>query len=469
MREFDCAPFFFAVHFVSLADMPRLERNKVINKSTITASPKTPQRPEEDPQCRHSRRHQARPYAAVVSGSLPRSVPFGDILVSEPVARALHSCGYDVPTPVQAGCIPPMLERRDVVGKARTGTGKTAAFGIPMAHTVDPALDKVQAIVLVPTRELAIQVSDELRRLCQFCGLRVATLYGGQPIQGQIEVLRQGTHIMVGTPGRVLDHLARRTLLLDGVRLAVVDEVDRMLDVGFAYDIERILRQVPSPHQTALFSATIPLFIERLIHRRLDDPVWVDVPEGEDIELKVEQVYYEVAKQDRLEGLEELLAKNGHGKQTIIFRRTQIGVDKLVSHLRRHGYGARGIHGGMAQAQRNRVMHDFRSGELNLLVATDVASRGLDIPSISHVINFDMPANVEEYVHRVGRTGRMGRDGTAITFVSEWDIDLLDDLRERVGHKLKREVLAIYCRNVARPCTVPLTSVPPVGLGVLVR
>ena len=362
-----------------------------------------------------------------------------------------------------------MLERRDVVGKARTGTGKTAAFGIPMAHTVDPALDKVQAIVLVPTRELAIQVSDELRRLCQFCGLRVATLYGGQPIQGQIEVLRQGTHIMVGTPGRVLDHLARRTLLLDGVRLAVVDEVDRMLDVGFAYDIERILRQVPSPHQTALFSATIPLFIERLIHRRLDDPVWVDVPEGEDIELKVEQVYYEVAKQDRLEGLEELLAKNGYGKQTIIFRRTQIGVDKLVSHLCRHGYGARGIHGGMAQARRNRVMHDFRSGELNLLVATDVASRGLDIPSISHVINFDMPANVEEYVHRVGRTGRMGRDGTAITFVSEWDIDLLDDLRERVGHKLKREVLAIYCRNVARPCTVPLTSVPPVGLGVLVR
>ena len=350
-----------------------------------------------------------------------------------------------------------MLELRDVVGKARTGTGKTAAFGIPMAHTVDPALDKVQAIVLVPTRELAMQVSDELRRLCQFRGLRVATLYGGQPIQGQIEVLRQGTHIMVGTPGRVLDHLARRTLLLDGVRLAVVDEVDRMLDVGFAYDIERILRQVPSPHQTALFSATIPLFIKRLIHRQLHDPVWVDVPEDEDIELKVEQVYYEVAAQDRVEGLEELLAKNGHGQQTLIFRRTQIGVDKLVSLLRRHGYGARGIHGGMAQTQRNRVMHDFRSGELNLLVATDVASRGLDIPSISHVINFDMPANVEEYVHRVGRTGRMGRDGTAITFVSEWDVDLLDDLREGVGHELKCRVLAIYsaARNLARPCTAP--------------
>jgi ATP-dependent RNA helicase DeaD len=351
-----------------------------------------------------------------------------------------------------------MLEHRDVVGKARTGTGKTAAFGIPMAHTVDPALDKVQAIVLVPTRELAIQVSDELRRLCQFCGLRIATLYGGQPIQGQIELLRQGTHIMVGTPGRVLDHLARRTLLLDGVRLAVIDEVDRMLDVGFAPDIERILRQIPSPHQTALFSATIPLFIKRLIHRHLDNPIWVDVPEDEDIELKVEQMYYEVAKQDRLEGLEELLGKNGHGKQTIIFRRTQTGVDKLVWQLRRHGYGAVGIHGGMAQAQRNRVMHNFRSGEINLLVATDVASRGLDIPSISHVINFDMPANVEEYVHRVGRTGRMGRSGTAITFVSELDLDLLDDLRERVGHGLKREILAIYCRNVAQPCRAPRAS-----------
>jgi len=362
----------------------------------------------------------------------------------------LHSCGYEVPTPVQAECIPPLLEGRDVVGKAHSGTGKTAAFGIPMAHTLDPALDKAQAIVLVPTRELAIQVSGELRRLCQFRGLRVATLYGGQPIQAQIEALRRGAHIVVGTPGRVLDHLARRTLLLDAVRLAVVDEVDQMLDVGFADDIERILRQTPSPHQTALFSATIPLFIQRLIHRQLDDPSWVLIPEDEDIELNIEQVYYEVAERDRLDGLEELLEKNGQGTQTIIFRRTQIGVDRLVSQLRRRGYGAHGIHGGITQAQRNAVMHDFRSGKLNLLVATNVASRGLDIPSISHVINFDMPANVEEYVHRIGRTGRMGRDGTAVTFVSEWDFDLLDDLRERIGHELKRETLAIYCRSVGR-------------------
>jgi len=430
--------------------MPGPERNKVITTFTPISSPKPPQHLGRKRHCRHSR--QQRPSSpATTSASQPRSVRFGDVLVSEPVARALHSCGYEVPTPIQAECIPLLLEGRDVVGKAQTGTGKTAAFGIPMAHTLDPTIDKVQAIVLVPTRELAIQVSGELRRLCQFCSLRVATLYGGQPIQVQIEALRRGAHIVVGTPGRVLDHLTRRTLILDDVRLAVVDEVDQMLDVGFADDIERILRQTPSPHQIALFSATIPIFIQRLIRRHFDDPAWVLISEDEDIELNIKQVYYEVAAQDRLDGLEELLQKNGQGTQTIIFRRTQTGVDRLVSQLRRRGYGAHGIHGGMTQSQRNGVMHNFRSGKISLLVATNVASRGLDVPSISRVINFDMPANVEEYVHRIGRTGRMGRNGTAITFVSEWDFDLLDELQERVGHELKRETLAIYRHGVTCP------------------
>ena len=421
------------------------ERNKVITTSGTVVTPNPSQRSERARRCRHSKRHRSKPSVTAASGPLPRSVPFGDILVSEPVARALHSCGYEVPTPVQSECILPLLEGRDVVGKARTGTGKTAAFGIPMAHTVDPALATPQAIVLAPTRELAIQVSAELGRLCQFRGLRVATLYGGQRIGRQIEALKQGAHIVVGTPGRVLDHLARRTLILDAVRLVVVDEVDRMLDVGFIDDIERILCQVPSSHQTAFFSATIPLFIQRLIRRHLRSPVWVHIPEGEDIELHVEQLYYEVAEQDRLIGLEELLKKNGQGVQTLIFRRTQVGVDRLVSRLRSRGYAVHGIHGGMTQSERNRVMGDFRSGKLKLLVATNLASRGLDIPSVSQVINFDMPENVDEYVHRIGRTGRMGRDGTAITFVTEWDIDLLDDLRQRIGHDLKRETLAMYC------------------------
>lgn len=380
----------------------------------------------------------------MVAASLPRNVHFGDIMVSEPAAQALHACGYETPTPVQAECIPPLLEGRDVVGKARTGTGKTAAFGVPMAHVIDPTLDKAQAIVLVPTRELAIQAAGELQRLCQFRGLRVATLYGGQSINTQIQALREGAQIVVGTPGRVLDHLGRRTLLMDSIRLAVVDEVDRMLDVGFAIDIERILRQTPSLRQTALFSATIPLFIQRLSQRHLHDPIWVNIPEDDDIETNVEQVYYEVAKQDKLDGLAELLKKNGRETQALIFRRTQVGVDRLVSQLRRRGYRANGIHGGMTQPHRNEVMNEFRSGNLHLLVATDVASRGLDIPSISHVINFDMPSNVEEYVHRTGRTGRMGRDGTAITFVSEWDFELLDELLQRIGQELKRETLAMY-------------------------
>jgi ATP-dependent RNA helicase DeaD len=299
--------------------MPGSERNEVITTSATVlpqVTPNPPQPSERARRWRHSRRHRPKPSATSASAPLPRSVHFGDILVSEPVARALHSCGYEVPTPVQAECILPLLEGRDVVGKARTGTGKTAAFGIPMAHTIDPALEKPQAIVLAPTRELAIQVSGELARLCQFRGLRVATLYGGQRIGAQIDALKQGAHIVVGTPGRVLDHLARRTLILDAVRLVVVDEVDRMLDVGFIFDIERILRQAPSPHQTAFFSATIPIFIQHLVRRHLHNPVWVHIPEDEDIELNVEQLYYEVAEQDRLSGLDELLKKNGQSVQT---------------------------------------------------------------------------------------------------------------------------------------------------------
>lgn len=338
----------------------------------------------------------------------------------------------------------PLLEGRDVVGKARTGTGKTAAFGIPIAHIVDASIRRPQAFVVVPTRELAVQAAGEMARVCQFSGLKVVTLYGGQGIRGQIQKLEQGAQIVVGTPGRILDHLRRQTLVLDSIRLVVVDEVDRMFDVGFAEDIEHILRQMPTPHQTALFSATIPPAIRRLVHKHLRNPVWIDISSDDDIELKVEQVYYEVAERDKLDGLLELLRKMGADAQILIFRRTQIGVDRLVSHLRRRRYEATGIHGGMTQSQRNAVMQSFRSGELRILIATDLASRGLDIPSISHVINFDMPSTVEEYTHRIGRTGRMGRDGIAITFVSESDLDFLDALQERAGEDLRREVLDIY-------------------------
>jgi ATP-dependent RNA helicase DeaD len=344
-----------------------------------------------------------------------------------------------------------MLEGKDLVGQAQTGTGKTAAFGIPLAETLDPAERHVQSVVLTPTRELAVQVSEELRSLSRYRELRVATIYGGQSVNRQIDALKRGAHIVVGTPGRILDHLGRRTLHLDRVRIAVLDEADEMLDIGFAPDIERILRFTPSSRQTVLFSATMPAAIRHMVSRHLKRPTWVRIGgEAEPVE-QVRQVYYEVASQDKNAGLEELLGR-GHSTgldrpddgQTLIFRRTQRGVERLVDYLRRRGASVRGIHGGLTQRQRDDVMGAFRAGHLKLLVATNLASRGLDIPAISRVINFDTPQNVEEYVHRIGRTSRMGRHGTAITLVGEWEFDDFAPIQRHVGDDLELRRLALY-------------------------
>ena len=380
-----------------------------------------------------------------------RDRQFGSLLVSRPVSSALQDLNYATPTPIQEQTIPAMLEGVDLVGQAQTGTGKTAAFGIPLAETLDPGERAVQSIVLTPTRELAIQVSDELRDLCRHRELRVVTVYGGQSMNRQLDALHEGAHIVVGTPGRVLDHLSRRTLRLDRVRTAVLDEADEMLDIGFADDIERILRFTPPTRQTALFSATMPNAIHCMVYRHLKDPKWVRVGgEAEPVD-QVRQVYYEVASQDKNSGLEELLdsrqpagldeASKG---QTLIFRRTQRGVERLVNYLRRRGTTVRGIHGGLTQGQREAAMNAFRSGRLQLLVATNVAARGLDIPAISRVINFDTPQNVEEYVHRIGRTSRMGRPGTAITFVGESELDEFDLIQRHIGDDLEQRRLALY-------------------------
>jgi ATP-dependent RNA helicase DeaD len=344
-----------------------------------------------------------------------------------------------------------MLQGEDLVGQAQTGTGKTAAFGIPLAETLDPEQRHVQSVVLTPTRELAIQVSEELRSLCRYRGLRVATVYGGQSINRQIDALQNGVHIVVGTPGRMLDHLGRRTLRLDRVRTAVLDEADEMLDIGFADDIERILRFTPSSRQTALFSATMPKAIHHMVYRHLKHPTWVRIGgEAEPVE-QVRQVYYEVASRDKNAGLEELLENgdstgldHGGAGQTLIFRRTQRGVERLVNYLRRRGASVRGIHGRLSQGQRDAVMSAFRAGRLELLVATNLAARGLDIPAISRVINFDTPQNVEEYVHRIGRTSRMGRPGTAITFVGESEFDDFEPIQRHLGADLKQGRLALY-------------------------
>ena len=389
--------------------------------------------------------------SALSSDDLTRDRPFGSLRVSQPVFSALQDLGYAAPTPIQEQTIPAMLEGEDFVGQAQTGTGKTAAFGIPLAETLDPGERHVQSVVLTPTRELAVQVSKELSSLCRYRGLGVVTVYGGQSMNRQLDALHKGPQIVVGTPGRILDHLGRRTLRLDRVRTAVLDEADEMLDIGFADDIERILRFTPPSRQTALFSATMPSPIRRMVNRHLKHPTWVRLGgEAEPVE-QVRQIYFQVAARDKNAGLVELL-ESGHspgvdqasGGQTLIFRRTQRGVERLVDYLRQRGSSVKGIHGSLSQRQRDAVMNAFRSGRLKLLVATNLAARGLDIPAISRVINFDTPQNVEEYVHRIGRTSRMGRPGTAITFVGEWELDDFEPIQRHMGDDLERGRLVRY-------------------------
>ncbi|MEE9285262.1 MAG: DEAD/DEAH box helicase [Dehalococcoidia bacterium] len=369
--------------------------------------------------------------------------------VSAPVAHALDDLNYVTPTPIQALAIPRMLQGGDLVSQAQTGTGKTAAFGIPLAETVDGRTNRVQAIVLVPTRELAQQVSAEISQIIKYRGLQVATLYGGQPIKRQLDDLARGVHIVVGTPGRIIDHLERRTLDLSDVRVAILDEADQMLDIGFFPDIRHILRQTPRSRQTALFTATLPTQIQRLIYSYLNDPEFVRVGQVEEPVDEVRQLFCEVAEQDKQAALLELLKTQDYD-QALIFRRTQIGVDRLASSMHRRGLAIEGIHGSMPQGRRDAVMRAFRKGELKLLVATNLASRGLDIPAVSSVISYDMPDNVEEYLHRIGRTARMGRPGTAVTFVAEWDFDAFEAIKKQVGEEnLERLDLSIYDKYFA--------------------
>lgn len=361
---------------------------------------------------------------------------FGPLPVSTSIDHALVDMGYKAPTTIQNRVIPLVRQGRDLVGQAQTGTGKTAAFGVPIVEAVNQRSMNPQALVLTPTRELALQVSDELSRIGTYKDFRVMAIYGGQPMQQQVNTLSKGVHAIVATPGRLMDHMHRKTLSLSNIRIAVLDEADNMLDIGFINDIEYILSHTPKNRQTLLFSATIPYPIRRLTKRYLKNPHWIRVGgESEPVE-QVYQVYYEVASQDRLVALREVLTEKV--SRALIFRRTKAGVDRLVYELKKDGHDVQGIHSNMSQVQRKQVMAKFRSKQLRLLVATNVAARGLDIPAVSHVINYDMPENLEEYVHRIGRTARMGRTGTAITFVSYvQDFELLDSLQEHLGNDLK--------------------------------
>lgn len=364
--------------------------------------------------------------------------------LSPEVRRAIAEMGYVEPTPVQSEVIPLLLSGRDVVGQSQTGTGKTAAFAVPIAERLSRECRRPQAIVLVPTRELAVQVAGEIERLSRYRGLRVLAAYGGEGMKRQTDALQRGAHVVVGTPGRVLDHIRRGNLRLDGIRVAVLDEADEMLDIGFAADMEAILRRTPRGRQTALFSATMPPFIQRMIRLYLRDPQMVSINPDERTVERVDQVFFEVAEDDKVKGFCELLESDPSFERLLVFRRTQRGVDRLAEALSRRGYPVKGIHGGMSQRERNQVMREFREGRLRILVATNVAARGLDIQDISHVVNFDIPQTVEEYVHRIGRTARAGKAGTAITFVAEWDFELFDAIQAAMGDRLRQKRLAMY-------------------------
>jgi ATP-dependent RNA helicase DeaD len=368
---------------------------------------------------------------------------FAAFELRSPVERALAEMGYTQPTPIQARAIPLLLDGKDVMAQAQTGTGKTAAFGVPIAHHIKESDRVAQVLILAPTRELASQISDELSRICAHLEVEIATIYGGARMGPQLDSLERGAQIIVGTPGRVLDHIRRGTLSLGTVGLVVLDEADRMLDMGFMPDVEQILRRTPRERQTALFSATMPLVIRIMARRYMHQPVLVAVKPEQVTADEVDQVYYEVAEQDKPYGLLEILRSEAT-ERVMVFRRTQAGVDRLASFLERQGIKCAPIHGSLSQSVRERTLERFRRGELQVLVATNVAARGLDIPEVTHVVNFDIPEETDSYIHRIGRTARMGRQGMAITFVGEWDREAFEGIRKVANGALREGQLEMY-------------------------
>jgi ATP-dependent RNA helicase DeaD len=346
-----------------------------------------------------------------------QAAAFRALNLSEPTMRAIIEAGFEAPTPIQEQSIPILMAGHDLIGQAQTGTGKTAAFALPIAELLDASQPHPQAIILLPTRELCIQVAQETHNLSKYCRLRVVPVYGGQPIDRQFRALSFGAHIVVGTPGRVLDHLRRGTLKLNNVKMVVLDEADEMLNMGFLEDVEEILKSAPEARQTALFSATMPPRIAALARTYLRDAQRVTIESKRRTVELVTQTYYEVPPSQKVEALTSILDMESPGS-TILFCRTRRDVDDLGESLQMRGYQAETLHGDMNQAARDRVMARFRSGVADLLIATDVAARGLDIDQVTHVINYDIPWDVEAYIHRIGRTGRAGRTGDAITLVS---------------------------------------------------
>ena len=356
------------------------------------------------------------------------TIRFDELDLQPQILRGIQEMGFEEATPIQAKAIPVVLSGKDVIGQAQTGTGKTAAFGIPVLQKVDPSVKKTQVIILSPTRELAIQVSEELRNLSKYMhGIKILPVYGGQDITKQIRSLKGGVQIIVGTPGRVMDHLRRKTIRCDYVHTIVLDEADEMLNMGFREDIETVLEYIPNEHQTVLFSATMPKPILDITKKYQHDAVTIKVVKKELTVSNIEQYYYDVRRKDKVEVLTRLLDFY-NPKVSIVFCNTKRMVDELASELTARGYFAEGLHGDMKQAQRDRVMANFRKGKSEILIATDVAARGIDVDDVEAVFNFDIPQDDEYYVHRIGRTGRAGRTGKAFSFVKGKEVYKLKDI-----------------------------------------
>jgi ATP-dependent RNA helicase DeaD len=385
----------------------------------------------------------------------PSDANFADLGLSEVMLSALAKVEYLRPTPIQAGLIPRALAGIDVLGQARTGTGKTAAFAIPVLERFDEKKKKgePQALILVPTRELAVQVREEIIKLAHGRRIHCVALYGGKPIRSQIEKLERGAEIVVGTPGRVLDHLGRGTLRLDTLNIVVLDEADRMLDIGFRPDIEKILRRCPRSRQTLLLSATVPPPVERLARSYMTDPETLNFSPTDISVETIDQYYCTVDAQRKFDLLERLL-KQEEPSQAIVFCRTKRGTDKVHLRLSKRFKDVACIHGDLAQNVRDRVMAAFREGKVKVLVATDVVGRGIDVTGISHIVNYDIPQFCDDYVHRVGRTGRMGREGVAYTFVTPEEGSELTRIEMRIDRLLHRFEVAGF-ESGEKPVGVP--------------
>lgn len=370
------------------------------------------------------------------------TIKFEDLELDSRILRAVTDMGFEAASPIQAQSIPLELNGLDIIGQAQTGTGKTAAFGIPLLQKVDPKNKKPQAIILCPTRELAIQVSDEIRRLAKYMhGIKALPIYGGQEISRQIRSLKDGVQVIIGTPGRVMDHMRRKTVKLDQIHTVVLDEADEMLNMGFLEDMETILSELPEERQTVMFSATMPQAIADIARRFQKEPELVRVVKKELTVPKVTQYYYEVKPKNKVEVMCRLLDMYDP-KLSVVFCNTKRQVDELVQELTGRGYFADGIHGDLKQEQRDRVMKNFRTGKIDILVATDVAARGIDVDDVEAVFNYDIPQDDEYYVHRIGRTGRAGREGRAFSLVVGREVYKLREIQR-------------YCKTKIMPQPIP--------------